>query len=69
MTEVIICEPPSECADPNVNRWYCMRGHEGAEPGICPLTVCDRRGANASTTGQGTPDLPTPSPELNGEQS
>ena len=47
---VVICEPRKDCADPNINRWYCMRGHglEGqkAIPGVCPLTVCERRGAN-----------------------
>lgn len=43
---VIICEPRTDCADPHPHRWHCMRGHDGAEPGVCPLTVCDRRGAN-----------------------
>lgn len=46
MSAVIICEPRQDCADPNVNRWHCMRGHDGAEPNVCPLAVCERRGAN-----------------------
>lgn len=32
--------PPKLCADPNINRWHCMRGHDGAAPRICPLTKC-----------------------------
>lgn len=47
---VVVCEPQKECKDPNVNRWYCMRGHSlddgPGEPGVCPLAVCIRRGAN-----------------------
>jgi hypothetical protein len=45
---VIICEPRKDCADPDVNRWYCMRGHDGAPPNVCPLAKCERRGANRS---------------------
>jgi hypothetical protein len=41
---IIICEPPADCRDPNVNRWYCMRGHADdgvpAVPGVCPLKRC-----------------------------
>lgn len=52
VTALIMCEPPKECADPHINRWYCMRSHADeirgvvARPGVCPLVVCDRRGAN-----------------------
>lgn len=52
MPEVIICGPPKMCADPNPNRWHCMRGHalkeedKPARPGVCPLDKCDRKGAN-----------------------
>lgn len=35
-----ICGPPSDCADPHPHRWYCMRGHPGAEPGVCLLKCC-----------------------------
>lgn len=45
---VIMCGPQKDCADPNVNRWYCMRGHDGVAPNVCPLKVCERRGANRS---------------------
>lgn len=51
--QVIICEPRTECADPNANRWYCMRGHadegKAAIPGVCPLPACERLGANTPT--------------------
>jgi hypothetical protein len=43
---IIICEPRKDCADPNVNRWHCMRGHDGAAAGVCPLAACERQGAN-----------------------
>lgn len=46
MNELITCGPAATCADPNVNRWHCMRGHDGADADVCPLTVCDQRGAN-----------------------
>lgn len=44
----IICGPRADCADQNTNRWHCMRGHDGAPDGVCPLPKCDRRGANRS---------------------
>jgi len=54
MSNVIICEPRTDCADPNINRWYCMRGHKlddrKATPNACPLLVCERRGANRNAT-------------------
>lgn len=43
---IIICEPRSDCADQDVNRWHCMRGHDGAPAGVCPLAYCERQGAN-----------------------
>jgi len=43
---IIICEPRADCVDQNVYRWHCMRGHDGAAPGVCPLDKCDREGAN-----------------------
>ena len=47
---IIICEPRKDCKDPHPCRWYCMRGHElddkPAVPGVCPLKVCEQRGAN-----------------------
>lgn len=43
---ILICEPRPDCADANINRWYCMRGHDGAAPGVCPLAYCDSKGAN-----------------------
>ena len=43
----VLRDPHRECADPNPNRWHCMRGHDGAPPGICPLPVCESRGANS----------------------
>lgn len=47
---IIVCEPAKDCADPHVHRWYCMRGHplddKAATPGVCPLSKCDKRGAN-----------------------
>lgn len=43
---VLICAPRKDCADPHVLRWHCMRGHDGAPDGVCPLEVCDQRGAN-----------------------
>jgi hypothetical protein len=43
---IILCEPRRDCADPHTLRWHCMGGHDGAAPGVCPLDVCDRRGAN-----------------------
>lgn len=50
---VILCQPRTDCADPNVNRWHCMRGHklddQKAIPGVCLLTVCERRGARFPT--------------------
>lgn len=55
-TTVIICEPPTDCADPHPCRWYCMGGHDGAEPGVCPLKRCEQRGANSVPT---TPDSGT----------
>lgn len=36
----IVCETDPECRDPHPNRWYCMRGHEGAPPGVCLLKHC-----------------------------
>jgi len=51
---VILCGPPTACADPNPNRWYCMRGYDGAPPGICPLTICETRGANRPAQPKGT---------------
>jgi hypothetical protein len=49
-SQIIICEPRQDCADPHPCRWYCMRGHElddkAAIPGVCPLEKCERRGAN-----------------------
>lgn len=45
----LVCEPRTDCVDANVNRWYCMRGHDGAPDGVCPLPKCDRQGANAET--------------------
>jgi hypothetical protein len=52
MASVIICEERADCADKNINRWHCMRGHEGAAENVCPLTVCDRRGANRTEGGE-----------------
>ena len=47
MTDPItICGPRKDCADPHVHRWYCMRGHDGADPAVCPLSICEKRGAN-----------------------
>lgn len=43
---ILICEPRRDCVDDNVNRWHCMRGHDGAAPDICPLEACERQGAN-----------------------
>jgi hypothetical protein len=43
---IIICEPRKDCADPHVLRWHCMRGHDGAADGVCPLDYCERQGAN-----------------------
>jgi hypothetical protein len=43
---IILCEPLPDCADAHVLRWHCMRGHDGAPAGICPLKYCDRQGAN-----------------------
>lgn len=43
---IIICEPRRDCADPHVLRWHCMRGFDGAADGVCPLKVCEQRGAN-----------------------
>jgi hypothetical protein len=43
---VIICGPRKDCADPHPHRWYCMRGHDGAADGVCPLAKCERQGAN-----------------------
>lgn len=45
-TKVIWCGPRTDCVDANVNRWYCMRGHDGAPDGVCPLTRCIKQGAN-----------------------
>lgn len=50
---VILCGPRQDCVDPNPNRWHCMRGHDGAAPGICPLVKCDRQGANHQANGAG----------------
>ena len=49
MRALIVCEPEPTCADPNINRWYCHRGMDGAKPGACPLTLCDLRGANRAS--------------------
>jgi hypothetical protein len=35
-----VCEPDPACLDPHPSRWYCMRGHDGAEPGVCLLRCC-----------------------------
>lgn len=47
---IIICEPAKDCADANIHRWHCLRGHElagkPALDGVCPLDYCDRQGAN-----------------------
>lgn len=49
---IAICDLTKNCADGNANRWYCLRGHalpEESKPavkGVCPLTRCDRKGAN-----------------------
>lgn len=43
---IIICEPRKDCADPHIYRWHCMRGFDGAPHDVCPLKVCDERGAN-----------------------
>ncbi len=43
---ILICEPRSDCVDRNIHRWHCMRGHDGAEPGVCPLAKCEQEGAN-----------------------
>lgn len=50
---VIVCEPRADCVDQNVNRWYCMRGHDGAPEGVCPLPKCERQGANISAVSRG----------------
>lgn len=50
MPDVIICEPAKGCADPHKDRWYCMRGHDGAPSGVCPLDYCEKRGANRTST-------------------
>ena len=52
MSEVIICQPRTDCMDAHTLRWHCMRGHalpeedKAATPGVCPLTKCARLGAN-----------------------
>lgn len=43
---IVICEPRKDCADPHVLRWHCMRGHDGAADGVCPLDYCERKGVN-----------------------
>lgn len=45
---IILCTSGSrdDCADPHPMRWYCMRGHDGAAPDVCPLEKCQHRGAN-----------------------
>lgn len=47
---ILICEPRKDCADPHILRWHCMRGFDlddkPAVPGVCPLKVCEQRGAN-----------------------
>lgn len=45
-SRIIICEPRKDCADPHIFRWHCMRGFDGAPDGVCPLKVCEQRGAN-----------------------
>jgi hypothetical protein len=50
--QIIICEPRKDCADPHPHRWHCMRGFAEAGDGtpgvagVCPLKVCEQRGAN-----------------------
>lgn len=51
----ILCGPRADCADLNVNRWHCMRGHDGAPAGVCPLRVCERRGANRTAAPESQP--------------
>jgi len=52
----ILCGPRRDCADPNPNRWHCMRGHADetrgikAKSGICPLPKCEQQGANREVT-------------------
>jgi hypothetical protein len=46
MQRPIVCEPRKDCEDPHIYRWHCMRGIDGAPDGICPLKVCEERGAN-----------------------
>lgn len=50
----ILCEPAKDCADAHTLRWDCLRGHDGAPAGVCPLEHCEKRGANRSTTTEGT---------------
>lgn len=43
---ILICQPRTDCVDPHSARWHCMRGHDGAAEGDCPLEACQRQGAN-----------------------
>lgn len=39
--KVLICEPNPTCRDPHIYRWHCMKGHDGAPAGVCPLRKCN----------------------------